>query len=368
MYSAVFSAQGIEDKFQKSLTITTEQVQKTLNQTQFTPNDLPVLLSPAASQFIETMAQKAHHLTIQRFGKTMQLFAPMYISNVCYNTCTYCGFSMENDYPRITLTPEQIIKEGLFLKNRGFQHILILTGEADQSSVAMIEAAIQSLAPHFASIGIEIQPLNTDDYHKLVAAGVDSLTVYQETYHPESYAVYHPRGKKRNFTYRLDTPDRAGKTGLYKLNIGALLGLYEWRYEALAVADHLSYLEKKYWQNKYSLSFPRIKDMVGEFNPKFIITDRDYTQLICAMRLAFPDTGLTLSTRESAAFRDALFPLGITTMSAESNTAPGGYTQTSDTEKQFETSDHRSLEEVQALLMLKGYEPVFKDWEAAIRG
>ncbi len=295
----------------------------------------------------------------------MQLFIPMYLSNVCYNNCSYCGFSMSNTYERITLTFDEIEKEALFLKEKGFQHILLLTGEADKSSVGYIAESIKRIQPHFSSIGIEIQPLSESDYGLMIQSGTDSLTVYQETYDPVAYAKYHTLGKKRNFKYRLDTPDRGGKAGFYRMNIGALMGLSDWRFEALSLAFHLTYLQKKYWQTKYAVSFPRIRDMVGQFTPAVDVTDVDLVQIICAFRLVFPDLGITLSTRESESLRNNMLKLGITTMSAESNTAPGGYLGKEHTEKQFETSDHRSLAEIKALLLLNGYEPVMKDWDKA---
>lgn len=362
-FSTLFPTLPIEQWVSDSLQASDTLITTTLYKHQWTLQDLPALLSPQAGTYIEDLAQHAHRITQQRFGNVMQLFIPMYISNVCYNSCSYCGFSMENDYKRITLTSEEILKEGMLLKNKGFQHLLILTGEAEKSSVGYIEHAIKLLHPHFSSIGIEIQPLSIEDYKKMMSAGCDSLTVYQETYHRESYATYHKAGRKKNFDYRLDTPDRGGKAGFYKLNIGALMGLYDWRYEAMALAFHLDYLQKTYWQTKYSVSFPRIRDMVGVFTQTYDITDAELTQLICAFRMIFPDLGITLSTREEPYLRDHLFKLGITTMSAESNTSPGGYSGKEESEKQFEISDHRSLNEIKTLLLQNGYEPVMKDWD-----
>lgn len=362
-FSDVFPTLPIENWVEKSLHTSQQDLDFTLRKTQWGLEDLPALLSPLASSSLENIAQQAHHLTLQRFGHVMQLFIPLYISNVCYNSCSYCGFSMENDYKRITLNAEEILKEGLLLKEKGFQHVLILTGEAEKSSVSYIAHAIKLLHPYFASIGIEIQPLSVEDYDKMRQAGADSLTVYQETYHPEAYAKYHKAGKKKNFSYRLDTPERGGEAEFYRINIGALMGLYDWRYEAMAVAFHLHYLQKHYWKTKYSVSFPRIRDMVGKFTQDYDLSDAELVQLICAFRLIFPDCGITLSTREAPRLRDHLIPLGITTMSAESNTAPGGYSGHENTEKQFEISDHRSLEEIKTLLLGRGYEPVMKDWD-----
>ena len=363
MFSEQYNPDSIQNLVQACHNTTDSDILNTLAKHHFTLEDLPVLLSPIAQNHIETLANRSHHLTTQRFGKTMQLFIPMYISNVCYNNCTYCGFSMDYDYKRITLNSDDILAEAHYIKSRGFDHILILTGEADKSSITYIADAIRLISPLFSSIGIEIQPLNSDDYKTMVQAGSNSLTVYQETYHPDAYARYHTKGKKRNFTYRLDTPDRAGNAGFHSMNLGALMGLHEWRFEALALAQHLHYLQKKYWKIKYAVSFPRIQDMVGEFILQDTVSDLALVQLICAFRLVFPDIGITLSTREKATLRDHLFKLGITTISAESKTAPGAYTNHHHTEPQFEISDHRSLDEILATLKLQGFDPVFKDFD-----
>jgi 2-iminoacetate synthase len=347
----------------KSLeSISEEDVLRTLQKSTFTLADLPTLISKAATPHIEKMAQKAHSITKQRFGNTMQLFIPMYLSNLCFNKCTYCGFSVEHKYPRTTLTEEEILAEAKLIQDKGFQHLLLLTGEAQGVvDVEYISKAVAQVKPLFASIGIEIQPLNEAEYIQMIEAGADSLTLYQETYHQGAYAQYHLAGKKKNFKHRLDAAEAGGRAGFYRINIGALIGLYEWQYEAIALANHLSYMQKKYWKSKYSISFPRIQKMVGQFNPKYIISNSEFVQLICAFRLIFPDIGITLSTRESAELRDQLIPLGITTMSAESKTEPGGYSGKT-AEKQFETSDNRSLDEIKTLLIKKGYDPVLKDW------
>ena len=329
----------------------------------YSHQDFPTLISPEAVPYLEHLAQQSHQLTRQRFGNTMQLFIPMYLSNLCYNKCTYCGFSIEHKYPRVTLTKDEILKEGYILKEKGFQHLLLLTGEAPKEvGVKYIAEAIELLSPLFPSIGIEIQPLNYDDYRILRNAGADSLTLYQETYHPQSYAKYHLSGKKKNFQNRLNAVEAGAKAGFYRINLGALLGLYDWRFEAQALATHLHDLQTKYWQTKYSVSFPRIQDMIAPFQPAYPVTDTDIVQFICAFRLCFPDVGITLSTREPAHLRDNFIKLGVTTMSAESHTEPGGYSG-KEAEKQFEISDTRSLSEIKALLLNNGYEPVMKDWE-----
>jgi len=353
----------VTDYIQKIESATKEQVRDVLSKTSWNIEDFPVLLSKSAQGFIEEIAQKSHQLTKQRFGNTMQLFVPMYLSNVCYNKCTYCGFSVEHKYPRTTLTDEEIIIEADILQKKGFQHLLLLTGEAPGVvGVDYISNAVKLVAPKFASIGIEVQPLSYSDYKLMMESGVDSLTLYQETYHQGAYAQYHLAGKKKNYTHRLQAVEEGAKAGFYRINIGALLGLYEWQYEAIVLAHHVAYMQKHYWKSKYSISLPRIQKMVGIFEPKYTVSDLVFVQLICAFRLVFPDIGITLSTRETAALRDHLLPLGITTISAESKTEPGGYSG-KDAEEQFETSDHRPLTEIITLLHSKGYDPIAKDWE-----
>jgi 2-iminoacetate synthase len=356
----------IDSAVSDSLLTTTNSINILKNKTKFTLNDLPALLSPAIESQLEPFAQKSHQITTQRFGKTMQIFVPMYLSNECFNTCTYCGFSFENKYERKTLNDQEILKEGLLLKEKGFQHLLILTGEAPKTvGTDYIVNAIKILKPHFSSISIEVQPLSESDYKRVIAAGADGLTIYQETYNKESYKKYHTFGKKKLFDHRLEAAESGARAGFYRINIGALLGLHDWRYEAIALANHLHYMTKNHWQCKYAISFPRITDVIGGFKPSHTITDKALVQLIIAFRLIFPDVVITLSTREPAELRDQLIPMGITQMSAESDTAPGGYSD-SGAEEQFDVSDHRSLKDIQTTLLQKGYEPVMKDWDPSI--
>ena len=353
----------IDTLIHKSLATSSEEVKQTIDKNRWSHTDLPTLLSPAAIPYLERMAQKAKKLTEQRFGNTMQLFIPMYLSNECYNNCTYCGFSMKFKYPRVTLSDKEILAEAKILKEKGFKHLLVLTGEAPgKVGEDYISHAIKLLSPHFSSIGIEIQPLRESGYTKMIQAGSDSLTLYQETYHREAYAHYHTAGKKRNYDLRLNAVEEGGKAGFYRLNIGALLGLHDWRYEAFALGEHLTYLQKTYWKSKLSVSFPRIQKMVGPFKVEDEVTDTDLVQCITAFRLCFPDSGITLSTREPAWLRDRLIHLGITSMSAESHTEPGGYSGKK-AEKQFEISDERSLADVEKMLIESNFEPVYKDWD-----
>lgn len=326
--------------------------------------DFKALISPAAEPYLEQMAQESHALTKKRFGKTIQLYTPMYLSNECNNICTYCGFSFDNKIRRKTLTDDEIRKEVEFLKEKGFNHILLVTGEANRTvHMAYFKHALELMRHDFANISMEVQPLESDEYKELHNAGVYSVLVYQETYHQEVYKAYHPKGKKSNFEYRIDTPDRCGEAGIHKIGLGVLLGLEDWRTDSFFCAMHLDYLQKRYWQTKYSISFPRMRPAEGIIEPNVIVGDRELVQLICAYRLFNEDVELSVSTRESEHFRDHVIPLGVTTMSAGSKTNPGGYVVEPESLEQFEISDERSVEEIAQLIRNKGYEAVWKDWD-----
>lgn len=326
--------------------------------------DFKALISPAAKPFLEHMAAKSKAITQKRFGNIMQMYAPLYLSNECQNICTYCGFSLTNKIPRKTLNDAEILKEAQFLKDKGFQHILLVTGEANQAvGVSYIANAIRLLKPHFANISIEIQPLDQDEYELLIKEGLYATLVYQETYHEATYKTHHPKGKKSNFDYRLETPDRLGKAGIHKIGLGALFGLEDWRADSFFTALHLKYLQKTYWKTKYSISFPRLRPFSGGLEPKVEMTDPDLLQLICAYRIFDEDVELSISTREQEKFRDHIVHLGITSMSAESKTNPGGYVVEPQSLEQFEISDERSTEAIAQMLRDSGREPVWKDWD-----
>ena len=329
-------------------------------------DDLLALLSPAAAGFLEEMAQAAHGLTVQRFGRTIQMFAPVYISSECTNSCVYCGFNHHNQISRATLTVAEVEKEVIFLHRQGFRHVLLLTGESPQHvPVDYLMRIARKLQPLLASISVEIYPMATDDYRRLIENGVDGLTVYQETYHLKRYAEVHPAGPKRNYRWRLETPDRGGQAGFRRLNIGVLLGLSDWRVDGAFVGLHADYLARRYWKSHVSVSFPRLRPAAGGFQPQCPVNDAHMVQLMCALRLWLPDAGLVLSTREPASLRENLLPLGITQMSAGSKTAPGGYAAKENVEGQFEISDLRSPQEVVRMIAAHGYEPVWKDWDAS---
>ncbi|WP_103069337.1 2-iminoacetate synthase ThiH [Aquimarina sediminis] len=325
--------------------------------------DFKALISPAAKPFLEQMAQMSSYVTKNRFGNTIQMYAPMYLSNECQNICTYCGFSMTNKIPRRTLTDDEILKEVGFLKSKGYDHILLVTGEANRTvGVDYINNAIRLIQSRFANITIEIQPLNQEEYEVLIESGLYAVLVYQETYHKEEYKKHHPKGRKSNFDYRLETPDRLGRAGIHKIGLGALFGLEDWRADSFFTALHLSYLQKTYWKTKYSISFPRLRPYSGGLEPKVEMTDSDLVQLICAFRLFDEDVELSMSTRESEVFRENIVNLGITSISAESKTNPGGYAVAPQSLEQFEISDERSTEDVVQMLKNRGLEVVWKDW------
>lgn len=329
-----------------------------------TLEDFKALISPSAIPYLEQMAQISSTITKKRFGKTMQMYAPLYLSNECHNICTYCGFSLTNKIPRRTLTEFEILKEIEFLKQKGYDHLLLVTGEANKTvGTDYIKKAIKIAKPYFSNIAMEVQPMSQEDYEQLIKAGLYAVLVYQETYNQEEYKKHHPKGKKSNFNFRLNTPDRLGKAGIHKIGLGALFGLEDWRADSFFTALHLKYLQKTYWKTKYSISFPRLRPFSGGLEPKVEMTDKDLVQLICAYRLLDEDVELSISTRESQLFRNNIVNLGITSMSAESKTNPGGYSVEPQSLEQFEISDQRTTEEITKMLKDKKLEVIWKDWE-----
>ena len=333
-------------------------------------DDFAALISKAAAERLEVMAQRSRALTLKRFGRTMQMYLPLYLSNECSNCCTYCGFShLNKDLKRLTLTDEQIISEINVIKKWPYEHILLLTGEdAKNSGFEYLRHAIQICKRYFKHISIEVQPMDTEEYQILGEEGVSAVMVYQETYHRENYKKYHTAGKKSIFSYRIDTPDRICEAGIRKVGLGCLMGLEDWRTDCFFTAMHLRYLEKKYWRTRYSISLPRLRPHAGLQDQKNIQTDRELLQLICAYRLFDPDVEISLSTRESAIFRDNASKIAVTSLSAGSRTDPGGYSLSKEELPQFIVNDDRSPEEVAAMLMKEGYEPVWKDWDPVLDG
>jgi len=330
-------------------------------------DDFAVLLSPAAAGRLEDLARTAQRITRARFGATIRLFSPLYLSNQCVSTCTYCGFSAGNDIARRTLSVPEVRTEALELHRRGFRHILLVSGEhARIVSKDYLEACVAAVAPDFAQVSVEVQVWDTATYRRLSVAGCDGVVVYQESYDPATYAAVHLKGKKRNYAWRLAAPDRAAEAGMRRLGIGALLGLHpDWRSEAIALAAHARALIKRWWRCEVQVAVPRLRPAAGGFEPLDPVSDPAFVQILCALRIVLPDIGISLSTREPASFRDALVPLGVTAMSAGSHTEPGGYAEASDAEPQFSISDTRSPGEVADALRSAGYDPVWKDWQRA---
>lgn len=332
-------------------------------------DDFMALLSPAAAAYLEPLAQRAHRLTVQRFGRTILMYAPLYLSNECTNGCRYCGFNALNQVPRRTLTLDEVEAEARVLHERGFRHLLLVTGEAPRAADRdYLVAAVTRLRPLFSSLAIEVYPMDRDGYRQVIEAGIDGLTIYQETYDRALYAEMHPFGKKRDFDFRLAAPEAAAAAGMRRIGLGALLGLGRFRSEAFCTGLHALHLARHYWRTHLTVSFPRMRPADGGFQPLHPVSDRDFVQLICALRLLLPDAGLVLSTRESAQLRDHLLPLGITQMSAGSCTSPGGYADQDDSGRQFAIDDDRTPAEVQEMLKRRGYDPVWKDWDTAFTG
>ncbi len=349
--------------------VTPSQISKILATTELQSQDFLALLSPEAGFAVEEIAQAAHRLTLQHFGHTIMLYTPLYLANYCVNHCVYCGFNAANNIQRRKLTLTEVELEAKAITETGLQHLLILTGESrEHSPVSYIKECVTILRRYFSSIAIEIYPLSTEEYAELIAAGVDGLTIYQEVYDEKIYRQVHPRGPKRDYRFRLEAPERAGQAGIRTINIGALLGLGEWRSEVFLAGMHLAYLQKKFPEIEVSISFPRMRPQFGNYQPEFPVSDRSLVQSILALRLFLPRAGITISTRESAALRDNLIRLGVTKMSAGSSTAIGGHTDAKDSIGQFEISDKRSVDEVRQTITKLGYKPVLKDWHDLNRG
>lgn len=344
-------------------------VNRALHGPRRTMADFAALLSPAAAARLEEMAAAAHDTTIRRFGRVVRMFAPLYVSNECVSVCTYCGFSAGNDVSRRTLSLDELRAEAAALRARGFRHVLLVAGEhARIVSKDYLAECVAAVAAEVPSVAVEVQVWDEGAYRRMVEAGCEGLVVYQEAYDRETYARVHLKGKKRNYAWRLAAPDRGAAAGMRRLGIGALLGLHDdWRAEALAVAAHARFLLRRWWRCELAISLPRLRPAAGGYEPAQPVSDAEFTQLLCALRLFLPDVGLSLSTREPPALRDGLVPLGVTQLSAGSHTEPGGYAAPSDAEPQFDVSDTRAPADVAAVLRSNGYEPVWIDTIGARR-
>ncbi len=351
-------------------TRTAKDVEIALNKSRLNTDDFMALISPAAQPYLEQMAVLSRKYTQQRFGKTIQFYVPLYLTNSCVNHCVYCGFNRNNDIKRIILNDEQIMREVEAIKKIGdFQHILLVTGENPRDAgVDYMENAIRLVKPYFSSISIEVQPLKETEYKTLTDAGLNAVYCYQETYYKARYKVYHPKGMKSKFDWRLDGFDRMGKAGVHKIGLGVLIGLEDWRTDATMMALHLRYLQKTYWQTKYSISFPRMRPHEGEeFQPNVVMSDKELAQIIFAYRIFDHDIEIALSTREDKLFRDNMTTLGITSLSTGSKTDPGGYAVYKDELEQFAVNDDRCPDLVLSAVKNQGYDVVWKDWDLSLQ-
>ena len=396
-FVAEFNSLPLDTLVKKSAATSSAVARETLGKSKFSLADFATLISPAAGELLETMGRRAHGLTQQRFGKTIRMFAPLYLSNECVNNCSYCGFSRDNPILRVTLSLDEVRREAESLREQGFRNLLLVAGEHPKFvSNNYLCDCVAMLHADWPSLSLEVGPMETADYLPLVAAGADGLVVYQETYDRTVYADMHTAGPKRNFDWRLETPERAYAAGFRRLGISPLYGLADWRLEALAAAAHADYLLRNCWKAALTISTVRMRPCAGEFEPLTHISDRELAQLICAIRLMFPDVGIVLSTRENPKLRDGLIPLGVTMMSAGARTEPGGYTgagrekihhtergvikelasgasewaplenRATNATGQFNIADERTPGEVAERIRTLGYEPVWKDWDAAL--
>jgi 2-iminoacetate synthase len=328
---------------------------------------LAMLVSPAAENYLEQMAQVAQQVTLQRFGRTIRLYTPLYLSNYCVNNCVYCGFNKDNKYQRRRLTIEQAVEEADIIAAEGFRDILLVSSEDREFiSVDYLCELAGRLRSKFGSISVEVYQMTAEEYTKLFAAGIEGVTLYQETYDRNVYQKYHQEGPKADYDHRLSAADSIAQAGMREIGIGALLGLSDWRLETLALGEHAHCLMKRYWKSRVSFSFPRLRPAKNVDQTQFfLLSDKNLLQMITALRLCFADAGVVLSTRERAELRDHLIEVGVTKVSAGSKTSPGGYSQTTNAIEQFEIDDTRSPAEVAEMIRAHGFEPVWKDWDSA---
>ena len=378
-FSDIYQSIPVEAWVQQSLDTSERTLESILRKGRaLSPADFAALISPRASNYIEELAHQSNQITQRHFGKTIRLFAPLYLSNECVNICTYCGFSRNNEIPRITIPLEQVVAETKLLANQGFRSLLLVAGEHPKYvSNGYIEKCITHCLEIMPSIAIELGPLETEGYKPLVNAGCEGLIVYQETYHQPTYKAIHPAGPKKNYSWRMDTAQRAYGAGFRRIGLGALYGLYDWRYEALSVAAHALFLLQHCWKAQLSISVLRLRPATGSFTPiqNYLMSDRDITQLVCAFRMLLPHANIVLSTRESPQLRNGLVRLGITTMSAGSSTEPGAYSHYDESNwspnleqpgEQFHIADERTPSEIATMISNQGYEPVWKDFDQSL--
>lgn len=331
-----------------------------------TPEEFGVLISTAASPMLEQMAEMSRVITRRRFGNTMSMYIPMYVSNACTNKCVYCGFNHDNKFARTILTLDEVKLECEAIKKLApFGNLLVVSGEyPSKCGVDYLERILRAARPYFSNLSIEVQPLKTEQYRQLVEAGLNGVVCFQETYHKDAYKRYHPRGMKSHFDWRVNGFDRMGKAGVHKIGLGVLIGLEDWRTDLVMLARHLRYLQKRYWRTRYAVNFPRMRPSESGYQPNVVMTDRELAQLTFAFRIFDNDIDISWSTREGAPLRDNMAKLGVTSMSAGSQTEPGGYCVSPQALEQFEVSDSRTPQQVADAIRAQGLEPVWKDWDA----
>ena len=369
----ILSEKGLDrhecEWLEKINSVTADDVERELNRQcgKYSQERLITLISPAAVEFIEQMAQQAHRLTVQRFGRAIQLYAPLYVSNFCLNSCRYCGYNRTTDVERTRLSVEEALGEADIIASEGFRHILIVSGEDPEFvTVDYLSELAAGLRGKFCSVSMEIYPMSTEQYAEVFAVGIDGVTLYQETYDRKTYAEYHTAGPKSDYDYRLSSAERFASAGMRRIGLGVLLGLGDWRLDTLALAEHAAGLMKRYWRGQVSVSFPRLRPALNvQEDFENLVSDAELVQMMLALRLCFADAGIVLSTRESAGLRDNLIKLCVTRMSAGSKTSPGGYSGKLKAARQFEIDDRRSPTEVAEVIRRGGFEAVWKDWDAA---
>ena len=342
---------------------TARDVEIALSKEHLNIDDFMALISPAAEPYIENMAQLSHKYTMERFGKTISMYIPLYVSNACSNYCVYCGFNHNNPMQRTTLTMEQVKAECEAIRRLGpFENLLIVSGEFPSvNGVDYIEKVLQTARPYFNNLTIEVMPMKENDYYRLTQSGLNGVVCFQETYNETNYKKYHPKGMKSIYEWRLNGYDRMGAAGVHKIGMGVLIGLEDWRTDVTMLARHLQYLRRNYWRTRYSINFPRMCPSEGGYQPKVVMSDKELAQLTFAFRLFDHDVDISYSTRENPAFRANMMRLGVTSMSAGSKTEPGGYATSPDALEQFEVSDDRTPLEVANEIRALGYEAVWKD-------
>ncbi len=368
MFSDVIRNINWEETTQRIMSKTDADVRRALSKSHCDVEDFMAMISPAAAPYLEQMAALSQKYTRERFGKTINMFIPIYITNSCSNSCVYCGFHVENKIKRIILKEDEIVREYEAIKKLGpFDNLLIVTGENPaMAGVPYLAKALDLAKPYFNNLQIEVMPLKSEEYAELRKHGMNGVICFQETYNEANYKKYHPRGQKSIFEWRVNGFDRMAQAGVHKIGMGVLIGLEDWRTDITMMAYHLRYLEKNYWRTQFSVNFPRMRPSEnGGFQPNVVMSDKELAQVTFAMRIFDHDVDISYSTREPEFIRNNMATLGVTTMSAESKTDPGGYACYPQSLEQFHINDDRKTADVVAALRARGLEPVFKNWDSS---